>query len=118
MRAAVRHIETIDGKPLELTMIDNPSNAGQWVRILAGPADAPGSESFDVNVCTPEWLRDEIERTGPMVGRHLLIVDRWDAETVTRVINGLVAKVEGPDWQAVGKQLARIGFWEFEDYGT
>jgi hypothetical protein len=116
MRAVIRHIGTIDGDLLELAKIENPSNAGQWVRILAGPADGPGEESFDVNVCTPEWLRVEIERTGPMVGRHMLIVDRWNVETVSRVITGLVARVEGPDWHAVGEQLGRIGHWEFEDY--
>ncbi|CAN5183944.1 immunity 8 family protein [soil metagenome] len=116
MRAVIHRIETIDGDPLELATIENQSNAGQWVRILVGPADGPGEESFDVNVCTPEWLRDEIERTGPMVGRHLLIVNRWDVETVSRAISGLVAKVEGLDWQAVGERLGRIGYWEFEDY--
>lgn len=116
MRAAIRHIVTMDDEPLEMAKIDNPNNAGHWVRILAGPAGGLGEESFDVNVCTPDWLRDEVERTGPMVGRHLLIVGRWDAEKIRLVITGLVARVEGLDWQAVAEQLGRIGYWEFEDY--
>ncbi|HTL41434.1 MAG TPA: Imm8 family immunity protein, partial [Pseudolysinimonas sp.] len=77
MRAAIRNLATIDGDPLEMASVADPGNASQWIRILAGPADGPGEESFDVNVCTPEWLRREVEQTGPMVGRHLLIVSRW-----------------------------------------
>ena len=115
MKAVIRHLATIDGDPLEVATIANPVNASQWIRILAGPADGPGEESFDVNVCTPEWLRDEIERTGPMAGRHMLIVGRWNVEIVRRVVEGWVARIEGPNWHTLGEQLSRVGYWEFED---
>ena len=44
---------------------DNPQAA--W-------GGTPGEELFDVLVYAPGWLREEIERHGPITGCHLLVV--------------------------------------------
>jgi hypothetical protein len=109
-------IATIDGEPLESVTPLNPVRVGQWVRALAGPDGGPGEESFDLIVCTPTWLAGEVSRNGPIVGRHHLIVDRWDHEQVRGTLVCLFSREEADDWPELGLRLSRLGSWEFEDY--
>lgn len=118
MRVAIRTITTIEGDPLEEVALVDAANASQWIRILAGPVGEAGEESFDLNVCTPLWLQAEVARSGPIGGRHLLIVERWDAETVVRSLRELFTAGEADDWSALTQRLGRIGYWEFEGYPT
>jgi Immunity protein 8 len=89
---------------------------GVLVQIMAGPADGPGSESFDVVVCTPSWLGELARRDGPITGRHHLIVDRFDADQVRSYLTAEVEAEEAPSWKALAERIGRIGKWEFEDY--
>lgn len=42
------------------------------VRMIVGPSDSPGEESFDVTVCTPEWLAEACRKAGGIYNaRHL-----------------------------------------------
>jgi hypothetical protein len=116
MQVGIVDISSVDGEPLEDLVVADQVDASVWVRVLAGPSGGPGYESFDVNVCTPRWLEREIERTGPFVGRHLLIVNRWDAPIVRARLTGLFQTASGENWAELAEKLARIGAWEIEDY--
>lgn len=47
----------------------DPANDAVWLRLMVGPLDGPGEESFDVLVRTPRWLHDVVakEVRGPDV---------------------------------------------------
>lgn len=88
-----------------------------WVlglRILAGPADGPGEESFDLTVCNVGWLA-ELSRRGhrrpSSLGRRVFRL-AGPART-RRAVRGAV---RGSDMAEVAEKLARLGYWEFEDY--
>ena len=115
MRATVRLIYSAD-IDVETYVPADPTNDGVWIRLLIGPADGPGEESFDVLVCTPLWLRDVVGREGPQVGRHRLVVDPLDLAQATDFLRSQVESVEAPDWRTLAEKLARLGYWEFEDY--
>jgi hypothetical protein len=106
----------MEGEAVESVRPDDPADVSEWVRVMAGPSDGPGEESFDVHVCTPTWLQREVARTGFIVGRHLLIVDVWDAAVVVNTLTGLFSGTFGGHWGDIAPKLCRIGFWEFEDY--
>ena len=44
------------------TLPGDPAGFVSGVQLLAGPADGPGEESFELTVCSPEWLA---VRAGP-----------------------------------------------------
>lgn len=115
MRAAVRSIYSAD-VDIETYVPDDPENDGVWIRLILGPADGPGEESFDVLVCTPMWLRHVVAREGPQIGRHHLIVDPFDLAEAQDFLRRQVESVEADDWPTLGGILARIGYWEFEEY--
>jgi hypothetical protein len=88
---------------------------GFLLQIMAGPSGGDGEESFDVTVCAPQWLA---ERIGPsvLIGRHHLIVSRYDFRRLKQFLENYCSKCTGNTWQEVAQQLGRIGKWEFEDY--
>lgn len=77
----------------------------------------PGSEAFDIQVCTPAWLKSQCAGEGPIWGRHMLIVDVYDYEAIKGLIESYVARIDD-DWATIAMTLSRIGAWEFEDYKT
>jgi hypothetical protein len=115
MRAVLRSVYSTD-VDVDAYVSDDPGNAGVWIRLLVGPGDGPGEESFDVLVCTPLWLRDVIAKEGPQIGRHRLVVDPFDLPRAKEFLRQHVESIEAPDWPTLGEKLARLGYWEFEDY--
>jgi len=114
--AQVKGIYTTDMDRLELHPPADPENACLWVRAMVGPRGGPGEESFDIGVCTPKWLADRCQQEGFVVGRHYLVVSRYDAVYVQKLITKLIEKCAGDSWTEVGQKVGRIGHWEFEDY--
>lgn len=87
-------------------------------RVYAGPADGPGEESFDVTVCSPEWLAVRCREEGFTDARHHLVVDmkQFDQRALRSWLEKRVRAVSGDSWAEAGEKLSRLGFWEFEDY--
>lgn len=83
------------------------------VQMLVGPLDGEGEESFDVMVCSPDWIRLQPE---PVIGRHLLIVNTFGWALIRQFLEDQVSRCEGSDWPEVANKVGRIGQWEFEDY--
>ncbi len=86
------------------------------LRILAGPADAPGGESFDPTVCSVGWVASRVRGNGFFDGRYHLVTDGFDWPALKSYIEGRVDVCEGASWQEVAERLGRLGYWEFEDY--
>ncbi|WP_175932830.1 MULTISPECIES: immunity 8 family protein [unclassified Burkholderia] len=117
MKAEIKSLYSLQ---LEDTLInylpDDVSNFGTWIRAYIGPQGEEGSEAFDIEVCTPEWLKSRCTIEGAMWGRHMLIVGAYDYEAIKAFIERYVATCHGDDWAAIATKLSRMGAWEFEDY--
>ena len=116
MQARVSSVLTIEHGSLADVSVEDPSNASQWVRAIVGPDDEPGEESFDLLVCTPAWLQEQIEGVGPVVGLYHLVVARWDAEDVDRIVRDLIESTRAETWPEIGERIGRIAKWEFQGY--
>ncbi|MGM7648889.1 Imm8 family immunity protein [Nocardia sp. JW2] len=113
MKAELRAIETPDAD-LRTGIVKHRDAVA--IRFLAGPQGMRGEESFDLLVCTPRWIAEQVNLTGMIIGRHKIIVDRIDLDAVTQYLRGYVAGLDEPTWPELAAKLARIGMWEFEDY--
>jgi hypothetical protein len=105
----------------EQVNFDDPADSTQHrsvvhVTMLVGPDHGPGEEIFQVTICAPTWLAEQAQARGPIVGRHLLIVDPMDVSKVAQALREHVELASGKNWNEVALQVARIGYWEFEDY--
>lgn len=115
MRADIKRFQSPDVDldsyvPLDLR------NVGVLVQIMVGPENVSGEESFDIVVCTPRWLETWVAEDGPLIGRHHLIVDRWDYARIRLYLTTLVEGVDAPSWEELASRLGRFAKWEFEDY--
>lgn len=116
MRAVLKSLElepepaTLSGRPAEFSFV---------ARMIVGPVDAPGEESFDVVVCTPDWMANACRRAGGIYdARHHLVVsfEDFDQRALRAWLAARVEQIEADTWQQVGERLGRLGHWEFEDY--
>src|SRR5262249_336678 len=111
-------------EPDPATLSGDPAAFALNARLMIGPADGPGEESFDVTICTPECF-SVAARGGFYDARHHRVVDfeafdpaalpRWVARRGAEVREG-VGRVQGDKWKEIGGRLSRLGYWEFEDY--
>ena len=115
MRATVRQFHSPDAE-LDTYLPNDPEDVGVLVQITAGPEGTPGADSFDIVVCTPRWLDRWIREYGPVIGRHHLIIERWDTAGVLRYLTRAVEAEEAPTWPELAARIGRLGKWEFEDY--
>jgi len=93
----------------------DPANVGILVRSVLGVSEEPGEDSFDVMVCTPNWLADHLHHHPErhIFGRHHLIVQRWDYVELRKIITGLIERLDGQDWHEFGTRLDGYMHWEF-----
>ena len=116
MRAALR---TIEFQPEPSTLSGDPAEFSFVARLVIGPSDAPGEESFDVTVCTPEWLSAASRRAGGIYdARHHVVVnlDEFNQRALREWLTSRVHDAEADNWPQFGQLLGRLGQWEFEDY--
>jgi hypothetical protein len=88
---------------------------GSWSALRTGR----GEESFDITVCSPEWLAQACRKVGGIYNpRHHLVVDfeAFDKRALHAWIAARVQEVQTDTWAEVGERLSRLAYWEFEDY--
>jgi hypothetical protein len=114
--AQLRGISTSEGDDLARHIPENPQDFSVLVRVLVGPHGGEGEESFDINVCTPQWLKDQVRRDGSVLGLHRLFIDSYDPPRIKTLITKLMERNSGESWRDVAEKISRIAHWEFEDY--
>jgi hypothetical protein len=115
MRGELKRLHSPDIYDLKNYRPEEPDNFGFLLQAMIGPANQEGEESFDMVVCTPEWLKRN--HTAEIVlGRHHLIVFEYDYEGLAGYIAAYAKKCTGESWQEIAQLLCRLGKWEFEDY--
>jgi Immunity protein 8 len=114
--AHLRRISTSEGDDLELYVPQDPQKFCVLVRAMVGPRGGVGEESFDINVCTPQWLEEQIAHDGFAFGTHRLFVQMYDPLQIKKLITKFIERYSGDSWREVAEKIGRFARWEFEDY--
>jgi hypothetical protein len=67
-------------------------------------------------VVTPSALQARLSKSAFLVGRHLLITQRFDGAATTAFLRARFEEPEAATWPELADKLGRLGLWEFEDY--
>lgn len=116
MKPEIKAIYSFDIEDLETYKPPDATSFAFHLRLIAGPQSEPGEESFDLRVCTPNWLLENHAREDVIIGRHLLIVMEYDYQRILKTITKFLETCTGNTWTEVAEKLGRLGYWEFEDY--
>jgi hypothetical protein len=95
---------------------EDPESFSFMLQLLIGPKNQDGAESFQVEVCTPQWLSQHFAEEEIIIGRHYLIVFEYNYERLINRINKYLQLCSGETWKDVAEKVGRLGLWEFEDY--
>jgi Immunity protein 8 len=106
VRAIVRRFHSPDAD-LDRYVPDDPQDVGLLVQMMVGPAGKPGEESFGVVACTPHWFDRRVREGGPLIGRHHLVIERWDVARVRRYLTDAVEAEEAPTWSELAAKIGR-----------
>lgn len=112
----------------------NPLDFGLEGMAFIGPKDSDTSDVFDIAVCTPLWLHNQMMQAPPppdhrrhplgwywfenghiLLGRGVFLVSRWNRQEVFSAINQIVEPVSGSSWDDVGRKLDKFLMWEHAD---
>lgn len=115
MKAKLKYLHSPD-IDLDSFWPEDPENFGFLLQAMIGPENQKGEESFDMQVCTPDWLKTHHRQEDIVFGRHLLIVFEYDINLIKNKISRYCDDCIGENWQSISARLGRIGRWEFEDY--
>lgn len=114
MNAKILHFISPD-VDLARYVSSTPEDEGIFLQMLVGPAGLPGEEAFGVFVCTPRYLMRWPYGEGPIIGRHILIVQSWNWQEISAFLTRVVESEDAPNWTELGERIGRVGSWEFED---
>ncbi|MEN3931788.1 immunity 8 family protein [Microvirga sp. W0021] len=89
---------------------------GFLIEIFIGPHDFDGSEMFQVVVCTPEWLKENMINGKVLIGYRFILIEFYDMNKIFSEIKSYVENCSGNNWQEIALKLCRFAHWEFEDY--
>lgn len=91
-------------------------NFGFLLQIEVGPAGSDTADTFDIMVCTPEWLKRHNKPTDILIPLNYLIVFEYDFSRIMGFIEKYCSKCSGETWEEVATQVGRLGRWEFEGF--
>jgi hypothetical protein len=118
MKAEIKKLHSPDIYDLKNYQPAERNSFGFLLQIIVGEKGGKGEESFDVVVCTPQWLMSNFSKDDIVFGRHYLIVFEYNFERILSALQKQVESIEADTWKEIGEKIGRIGKWEFEDYGA
>jgi hypothetical protein len=93
-----------------------PDEFGYNLQLFVGTPGTPGTDQFQVTVCTPKWLETDMAKGEVRMGRHLLIVREYDFDGVIRFVREFIEGLSGESWHALARELGKLGRWEYEGH--
>ena len=110
MRAELRSLDYFES---DLSSFDGDAFC---VNITAtiGAVGERGGDDFNFEVCSPAWLRAELESDQVVSGQYRLVMAEFDFPALERFVAQRVGQTEGPDWDSIATKLSAWSRWEFE----
>ena len=116
IQPVLKRLHSPDARDLTSFSPADPTCFSLLLQAMFGPEGGEGEESFDILVCTPQRLAQEVECRGILDGRHHLVVGKFDLSAIRSFLVAYSKDCAGNTWQEAAVKLSRLGKWEFEDY--
>lgn len=91
---------------------------GFLLQMMIGIEGVEGEESFDVFVCSPAFIENELINTKWLFGRFYLFVNEYNFSSICNFINDYLSKLEVNSWEDFAEDMAKYAKWEFDGYSN
>ena len=91
--------------PLSDYTPSSPSVFGLLARLIVGEQEMEGEESFDIMICTPQWLLSNYNSSDIIYVRQHLIVFEYNYQRIYTKIQSLIEGCEGENWDEIGLKI-------------
>jgi hypothetical protein len=118
MKAILKSIRSPDVFDLSGYTPIEDENFSILLQLIVAPLNSKGEESFDILLCTPQWLIANHKKSDIIIGRHYLIVFEYNYQRIYNTLKELIENIEADTWDEIGMKIGRVGKWEFEDYSV
>lgn len=116
MKAEIKNLFSPDiEQVLESYKPEKQDNFGLLLELDIGTVGQDGADIFNIMLCTPKWIIDNMKQEEIVLGLHYLIVFEYNYEKLYKKLVELFC-IEGKDWDEITKKLSYIGQYEFQDY--
>src|SRR5258708_1895903 len=92
---------------------DDPKCFSCALQLIVGVHNHGGGESFQLTICTPQWLEENYPEEDIVIGKNLLIVFDFNRPRIVQWFNHFIERCTGETWADIAKQISYIGVWEF-----
>ncbi len=110
----------IGGDLLEYYWPEDEENFCIWLTVSIGIKNEEGSNNYNLMVCTPDWLKNNLNSNSVQWGRHILIINKFNSDLIRREIEKklfeLLNQFHDEDDISFSEKIGRYAHWEFEDY--
>ena len=72
--------------------------------------------SFQLTICTPQWLIENYAADDIVVGKDLLIVFDYNYPRIVQWLNRNIERCTGETWEEIAQKIKYIASWEFDAY--
>jgi hypothetical protein len=115
MKAVIKHCYSTDVEDLFEYRPGNSSIFGFPLRFLIGPNDQPYEVSFDVFLCSPNYLLANYPKNSIIFNYHMIIAFEYNFDEILDRVAKYVTSLEEDTWEKLIDKLSRFGKSEFED---
>ena len=110
----------IGGDLLEHFWPDDEECFYVFLTIGIGVKGEEGADNYDIMVCTPSWLNNQLYEGHAKWGRHKLIMKKFDPDLIRKEVNKKILEIserfDCDDGVTFSEKMSRYAHWEFEDY--
>ena len=116
MQPVLKRLHSPDIDNLESYSPDQPDNFSFLLQAMVGSSDGEGEESFDLVVCTPQWMIERYKSDDVLLGLHKIIVLEYDYRRLRGFIEKFLMRCSGKNWDEVASKVSLLGHWEFDGH--
>lgn len=117
MKAEIKEIlETENFGYLKDYYPENPNDFYINISMKIGIFGQEGLDYFYTNICSFDYLSKLKGQQKTFHQRDLIIMEKYDYQTIVAHLNRIVAMYDENDWHTLANQLNKYFLWEFDDY--
>jgi len=88
------------------------------LNLVVGIAGQKGGDLFRIIVCSSKWINDRIINENIIFGRGLLIVHEYNYNLIQEKLAKYIYTCSGNSWNTIASKIAKVCYWEFDDYSS